>query len=157
MLAGRDSCLDLADHYEPVLSTIWRFNTKYIGNAGTRALFERAIHIAERQNPLVHKIQTSGSGVRFDELLYHLQSADCDSGQVADAFLALIDSIFATLAELTGDTIVQPLYRVLVDDLTTDAATSRLPEATSRPEFGDANSVSGERTRHAEDEGQGSI
>lgn len=107
------TCFEAIDAYEQLLKSVWEFNAKLLGHGGARAVLARAISVSSRQEGLLRKIAAGESGPDFADLRLHVDVAGCEIAEIIAAFLALGDGLVVTLADLTGDLLLNPLARHL--------------------------------------------
>jgi len=112
-LGTQASCTEVIDAYEGLMRSIWSFTARLLGDGGARAVLSRSISVAAREAPLVIRVRTRERDVDLSEFRHYVAEAGCGTTEVTQALIILGVMIFATLADLAGESITTPLIRHL--------------------------------------------
>lgn len=112
-LESKETCSEVIDAGEEVLSSAWVFMAQLLGEAGATAVLVRSIQLAMRTSPMVRKVRPLGRGVDFGELRQYVDEVGYTRAEVLEAFLRLGEMLFQTLSDLTGEVLTEPLLRHL--------------------------------------------
>lgn len=130
--------------YEEALATLWRLLAPLLGHAGTRAIFDRAVHLATRQQPLAGALRVGEHGVEFVDFR---ASAAEQAPQLAEEALT---ELAIALAEILSGLIGSGLMQNLVGDVEitlTRWVLQQAPPAAREPTARDPEPKPAERPR----------
>lgn len=101
--------LEVVDVYEDLLSKIWTRTTAIPGVVTVQAIMRRSIVITQTQHPWLGSLEVGADGLRFN----HLKKALEPEAKVhlKEGFEEMVLQIFDLLAKLTGEVIVEKLFR----------------------------------------------
>ncbi|MCL5962389.1 MAG: hypothetical protein M1358_24270 [Chloroflexi bacterium] len=113
---GRESCADVIESFEVLMSSIWDYLSRFLTVRGTRAIVEHSAKLAGRKAPMVNRLRIGDEGIDFGDLLVFVEQEGCDRPQVVNALLRLSARVFWVLEDLTGDALRGPLLQHLRGD-----------------------------------------
>ena len=112
-LGNAESCTDVVGHAEVLMGSLWRFMATFIGEGGSRAVVARALKLARPRAPILGKLEVDERGVDFGALRGYAADPECQTAEALNALLLLNATIFDLLAQLAGDTLIEPILRHL--------------------------------------------
>jgi len=99
---------EVVDIYAALLDKIWQRSLTILGLVTIRAITRRAIHITAQQHPMIGELTVSDQGLNLQELRSGV--GERNRNVIRQGFEELILNLFALLAELTGEAIVNKLF-----------------------------------------------
>lgn len=99
---------EVVDIYAALLDKIWQRAVLILGLVTIRAIMQRAIRQTSQQYPLVGQLTVGDQGLNSRELRARVGERERDV--IRQGFEELILNLFALLAKLTGETIVNKLF-----------------------------------------------
>ncbi len=107
------SCSAVIDMHEGLLRSMWEFDVALLGDDGTKAVFTRAINLAQDICPSLKHIQVSKSGLDFGPLSEYLAKTGCGPAEVHRDLLYLCKVIFDVESDIVGAPLIEPkLHRL---------------------------------------------
>lgn len=99
---------EVVDIYAALLDKIWQRAVLILGLVTIRAIMQRAIRQTSQQYPLIGQLTVGDQGLNSRELRARVGERERDV--IRQGFEELILNLFALLAKLTGETIVNKLF-----------------------------------------------
>lgn len=112
-LGNSSVCIEVIDGFDEVFRSIWTFTARLLGEAGTRAVLNRALQLAVRDTPMLQSVRVNEREVDLGNLRARAADPDCEMAEMFAAILGLAVKTFDTLADLTGDVMTGPLLNHL--------------------------------------------
>jgi len=104
--------LEVVDVYEDLLSKIWARTSAILGVVTVQAIMKRCIVITQPQYPWLGSLEVEADGLQFSHLKRVLEPER--KAHLKEGFEEIVLQIFDLLAKLTGEVIVEKLFRDLI-------------------------------------------
>jgi len=104
--------LEVVDVYEDLLSKIWARTSAILGVVTVQAIMKRCIVITQPQYPWLGSLEVEADGLQFSHLKRVLELER--KAHLKEGFEEIVLQIFDLLAKLTGEVIVEKLFRDLI-------------------------------------------
>lgn len=101
----------LTNIFSELLQSVWKNLEDVIGSSATALIFQSALHETTLTYPFLEKVQVLENGVEFP--IYNEEVSDIQWATLRTGFVALIDSIFSILTDLTGGILVDSLSQAV--------------------------------------------
>jgi hypothetical protein len=102
-------CSQVIEGYERLMDHFFECTSRFVGQLGAKAVFERSLAIASRDAALLEKILVADTGLDLTELQAYALSGACDPSELVEASTRSVRALIDTIAELTGDTVIETL------------------------------------------------
>ena len=104
--------LEVVDIYEDLLSKIWARTSAILGVVTVQAIMRRSILVIQENYPLIGTLEVAEDGLNFQALKEQMEPRA--KSILKEGFEELVLQIFDLLAKLTGEVIVEKLFRDVV-------------------------------------------
>lgn len=104
--------LEVVDIYEDLLSKIWARTSAILGVVTIQAIMRRSILLIQEKYPLIGTLEVRGDGLHFDALKGEMEPNA--KTVLKEGFEELVLQIFDLLAKLTGEIIVEKLFKDVI-------------------------------------------
>lgn len=101
--------LEVVDVYEDLLSKIWTRTTAILGVVTVQAIMRRSIVITQTGYPWLGSLEVEADGLHFNHLKRVLEPEA--KVHLKEGFEEIVLQIFDLLAKLTGEVIVEKLFK----------------------------------------------
>lgn len=99
---------EVVEIYAGLLDKIWQRSHIILGLVTIRAIMRRAIHLTSQQYPIIGEVSVDDRGLQLDGLRSRV--GERNRSTIRQGFEELILTLFALLAELTSEAIVNKLF-----------------------------------------------
>jgi len=104
--------LEVVDIYEDLLSKIWARTSAILGVVTVQAIMRRSILLIQEKYPLIGTLEVGEDGLHFEALKERMEPRA--KSILKEGFEELVLQILDLLAKLTGEVIVEKLFRDVI-------------------------------------------